>query len=162
MTSAVNCGAFCECFSIRTRAPRDEMERAGQMDQASGEEEGKQLLPRTHVRACRTDQSAGSLGPRKRGRGRRGRPARAPPGQRAPRRSARAGGQPPEKRPPAALPGDFPAPPSNNTIQKDHMRDNDPDCYDDTTGTGTAGTANTWLRNNGETENRPGLCKKGQ
>jgi len=41
------------------------------------------------------------------------------------------------------------------------MRDNDPDCYDDTTGTGTAGTANTWFRNNGETENRPGLCKKG-
>jgi len=35
-------------------------------------------------------------------------------------------------------------------------------CYDDTTGTGTAGTANTWFRNNGETENRPGLCKKGQ
>ena len=34
--------------------------------------------------------------------------------------------------------------------------------YDDTTGTGTAGTANTWFRNNGETENRPGLCKKGQ
>jgi len=56
---------------------------------------------------------------------------------------------------------DLPAPPTNNTIQKNHLRGNDPDCFDDTTGTGTAGTANTWVRNNGETENRPGLCKKG-
>ena len=58
--------------------------------------------------------------------------------------------------------GDTPAPPTNNTIQKNHMRGNNPDCFDDTVGTGTAGTANTWVRNNGETENRPGLCKKGQ
>ena len=58
---------------------------------------------------------------------------------------------------------DMPAtPPTNNTIQKNHLRDNNPDCYDDTVGSGTAGTANDWIRNNGETENRPGLCKKGR
>jgi hypothetical protein len=35
------------------------------------------------------------------------------------------------------------------------------DCYDDTIGTGTGGTANTWEKNHGETENRPGLCNEG-
>jgi parallel beta-helix repeat protein len=34
------------------------------------------------------------------------------------------------------------------------------DCHDDTAGPGTALTANTWTRNIGKTENRPGLCKK--
>jgi parallel beta-helix repeat protein len=32
------------------------------------------------------------------------------------------------------------------------------DCHDDSVGTGTAGTANEWTRNRGETENREGLC----
>ncbi|MEA2126517.1 MAG: hypothetical protein QOI80_3299 [Solirubrobacteraceae bacterium] len=34
------------------------------------------------------------------------------------------------------------------------------DCHDDSNGSGTAGTANLWKNNTGETENRPGLCKK--
>jgi nitrous oxidase accessory protein NosD len=34
------------------------------------------------------------------------------------------------------------------------------DCHDDSTGTGTAGTANTWKGNKGATENKPGLCTK--
>jgi parallel beta-helix repeat protein len=52
--------------------------------------------------------------------------------------------------------------PFNNTIQRNHMRQNAmDDCYDDTTGTGTAGTANTWFNDNGATENRPGLCRHG-
>jgi parallel beta-helix repeat protein len=33
------------------------------------------------------------------------------------------------------------------------------DCHDDSTGGGTAGTANYWLHDKGNTENRPGLCK---
>lgn len=33
------------------------------------------------------------------------------------------------------------------------------DCEDDSTGTGTAGTANSWRSNRGQTENRPGLCR---
>jgi len=33
------------------------------------------------------------------------------------------------------------------------------DCHDDSAGTGTAGTANTWRGNRGATQNRPGLCK---
>ncbi len=38
------------------------------------------------------------------------------------------------------------------------------DCHDDSTGTGTAGTTNTWYGNRGVTQNRPGLCrtKKGR
>jgi nitrous oxidase accessory protein NosD len=37
------------------------------------------------------------------------------------------------------------------------------DCHDESTGAGTAGTANEWKQNRGETENREGLCtdKKG-
>jgi parallel beta-helix repeat protein len=49
---------------------------------------------------------------------------------------------------------------SNNTILRNHARRNgEHDCHDDTTGAGTAGTANFWIQNRGETENRPGLCK---
>jgi parallel beta-helix repeat protein len=48
---------------------------------------------------------------------------------------------------------------SGNTIQQNHMTGNAPDCYDDTTGTGTAGTANFWINDFGVTQNRPGLCK---
>jgi nitrous oxidase accessory protein NosD len=33
------------------------------------------------------------------------------------------------------------------------------DCHDDSAGTGTAGTANTWKGNRGETQNRDGLCE---
>jgi len=33
------------------------------------------------------------------------------------------------------------------------------DCHDDTTGTGTAGTANTWKDNQGVTQTPAGICK---
>jgi Right handed beta helix region len=33
------------------------------------------------------------------------------------------------------------------------------DCFDESTGSGTAGTENVWLGNSGLTENRPGLCR---
>jgi hypothetical protein len=46
-----------------------------------------------------------------------------------------------------------------NRIFFNSLRNNaEHDCHDDTTGTGTAGTANTWRYNSGVTENRPGLC----
>jgi Right handed beta helix region len=32
------------------------------------------------------------------------------------------------------------------------------DCYDDTVGSGTAGTANFWINDIGQTANRPGIC----
>ena len=48
---------------------------------------------------------------------------------------------------------------SGNVIQQNHMKGNATDCYDDTTGPGTAGTANFWTNDFGSTENRPGLCK---
>ena len=34
------------------------------------------------------------------------------------------------------------------------------DCHDDSVGPGTAGTANLWRANRGQTENRPGLCRQ--
>ena len=34
------------------------------------------------------------------------------------------------------------------------------DCHDDSTGRGTAGTANVWRDNRGETSDPAGLCKK--
>jgi parallel beta-helix repeat protein len=47
-----------------------------------------------------------------------------------------------------------------NTIQKNQLRNNvTHDCHDDSVGSGTAGTANSWLDNHGGTENRPGLCR---
>jgi len=52
--------------------------------------------------------------------------------------------------------------PFNNTIQKNHMRQNAmDDCFDDTAGPDTAGTANFWIDDNGVTQNRPGLCRHG-
>jgi parallel beta-helix repeat protein len=48
---------------------------------------------------------------------------------------------------------------SGNTIQQNHMTGNTPDCFDDTTGTGTGMTANFWINDFGVTENRPELCK---
>lgn len=47
-----------------------------------------------------------------------------------------------------------------NTISyNDTYRNAEHDCHDDSNGTGTAGTANTWSKNKGTTQNRPGLCK---
>jgi parallel beta-helix repeat protein len=49
---------------------------------------------------------------------------------------------------------------SGNTIFGNvALRNVEHDCHDDTTGGGTAGTANFWIQNRGETENRPGLCE---
>ena len=47
-----------------------------------------------------------------------------------------------------------------NTIAHNHADDNvEHDCHDESVGAGTAGTANFWIKNLGDTENRPGLCK---
>lgn len=55
---------------------------------------------------------------------------------------------------------DFPPQSSMNDIQQNKMLGNgEHDCHDDTAGTGTGGTANTWLNDIGKTQNRPGLCK---
>jgi parallel beta-helix repeat protein len=49
---------------------------------------------------------------------------------------------------------------TNNQILENHMQSNlTHDCHDDSTGGGTAGTANNWVNDTGETQNRPGLCK---
>lgn len=49
---------------------------------------------------------------------------------------------------------------SGNAITRNTLLGNDGfDCYDDTVGAGTAGTANFWIANVGRTENRPGLCR---
>ena len=46
-----------------------------------------------------------------------------------------------------------------NQIRDNHLDGNvTHDCHDDSTGTGTAFTANFWTGNHGNTENRPGLC----
>jgi parallel beta-helix repeat protein len=50
---------------------------------------------------------------------------------------------------------------SGNTLRNNHLRDNvTHDCHDDSFGTGTAATANSWVNNHGETENRAGLCTR--
>jgi surface antigen len=41
----------------------------------------------------------------------------------------------------------------------DAYRNFEHDCHDDSVGTGTAGTANFWIHDKGDTQNRPGLCK---
>ena len=47
----------------------------------------------------------------------------------------------------------------SNTIHDNHLRGNVTyDCHDGSFGLGTSGTANTWVNNHGETDNRPGLC----
>jgi nitrous oxidase accessory protein NosD len=52
---------------------------------------------------------------------------------------------------------------SGNRFEGNDAKDNaEHDCHDDSTGTGTAGTANFWIKNKGETQNRPGLCKKAE
>lgn len=48
---------------------------------------------------------------------------------------------------------------SNNSVLENFLRNNlEHDCHDDSVGSGTAGTANTWRRNNGQTSQPPGLC----
>lgn len=50
---------------------------------------------------------------------------------------------------------------SGNIIVGNKLKRNaEHDCHDDTVGSGTAGTANTWENNKGKTENRPNLCAK--
>jgi parallel beta-helix repeat protein len=49
---------------------------------------------------------------------------------------------------------------TNNTIRSNFMKNNvDFDCHDGSTGAGTAGTANFWISDMGDTQNRPGLCQ---
>jgi len=49
---------------------------------------------------------------------------------------------------------------TDNQILDNHMHANvHHDCHDDSAGTGTAGTANTWSGDSGDTENRDGLCR---
>jgi parallel beta-helix repeat protein len=49
---------------------------------------------------------------------------------------------------------------SGNDIFDNHMEDNvTHDCHDDSVGGGTGGTGNTWKSDQGDTENRPGLCR---
>lgn len=50
-----------------------------------------------------------------------------------------------------------------NTIDhNDAFLNAEHDCHDDSVGGGTAGTANFWIHDKGNTENKPGLCKSGQ
>jgi len=47
---------------------------------------------------------------------------------------------------------------TGNRIQGNRLQDNgEHDAHDDSTGSGTAGTANLWINNTGDTQNRPGL-----
>ncbi len=47
---------------------------------------------------------------------------------------------------------------TGNLIKHNRLTDNGEfDARDDSTGSDTAGTANTWVNNSGTTENRPGL-----
>jgi hypothetical protein len=49
---------------------------------------------------------------------------------------------------------------ADNLIERNRMHANaEHDCHDDSVGPGTAGTANFWIHNHGDTENRPGLCQ---
>ena len=51
---------------------------------------------------------------------------------------------------------------SSNSIVENFLRANlEHDCHDNSTGSGTAGTANTWRGNNGQTSQPPGLCVPG-
>jgi parallel beta-helix repeat protein len=47
-----------------------------------------------------------------------------------------------------------------NRIAENHLEDNvTHDCHDESVGPGTAGTANFWVNDQGNTQNKPGLCK---
>lgn len=51
---------------------------------------------------------------------------------------------------------------ARNTIDRNRAQGNTLfDCRDDSAGTGTAGTANYWIQDIGNTQNRPGLCRRG-
>ena len=48
---------------------------------------------------------------------------------------------------------------ANNNLHDNDFRDNaSTDCFDDTSGDGTAGTANTWTNNLGQDDNPDGIC----
>jgi parallel beta-helix repeat protein len=48
---------------------------------------------------------------------------------------------------------------TGNVIEANYLRANgEHDCHDDSSGSDTAGTGNTWQNNDATTENRPGLC----
>jgi hypothetical protein len=50
---------------------------------------------------------------------------------------------------------------ADNTISFNKATNNvEFDCFDSSVGTGTAGTANFWIKDMGLTENRPGLCRR--
>jgi len=50
---------------------------------------------------------------------------------------------------------------AENTISFNKATNNvDFDCFDSSVGSGTAGTANSWIKDMGLTENRPGLCRR--
>jgi hypothetical protein len=52
---------------------------------------------------------------------------------------------------------------SGNSVVENFLRLNvEHDCHDDSVGSGTAGTANIWRRNNGQTSQPPGLCVPGR
>ena len=49
---------------------------------------------------------------------------------------------------------------TGNTIERNVIRESgEHDAHDDSSGPGTGGTANFWINNKCETENRPGLCE---
>jgi parallel beta-helix repeat protein len=51
---------------------------------------------------------------------------------------------------------------SNNRIVSNNLKQNgEHDAHDDTVGPGSGGTANYWIDNSGQTENRPGLIDRG-
>ncbi len=50
---------------------------------------------------------------------------------------------------------------AHNVIEQNQLLANaEHDCHDETFGSGTAGTANTWVGNHAETENRLALCRR--
>ena len=50
----------------------------------------------------------------------------------------------------------------NRLIKNKASRNVEHDYHDDSTGSGTAGTGNEWIKNQGKTQNRPGLISKGK
>lgn len=54
----------------------------------------------------------------------------------------------------------FGAATQGNTIRGNRAFGNNPDCQDESTGTGTAGTANTWINNVGRTASPRGICRR--
>jgi len=49
---------------------------------------------------------------------------------------------------------------TGNTLRDNHLASNlTHDCHDDSIGAGTAGTANSWINNEGVSSQPPGLCR---